>query len=66
MFDTIILLAGQAEHGGMLSALRAHNPQLSVATSADLAALDSDRPERAGLITFVTAELEKLARHSQG
>ncbi|WP_291686683.1 hypothetical protein [Bradyrhizobium sp.] len=45
MFDTIILLAGQAEHVAMPPVLRAHNPQLSIisiATSADLAAVDAD------------------------
>jgi methionyl-tRNA formyltransferase len=40
--------------------LRGHNPNLtviSVATSADLAALDSDLLERARLIAFVTPEI---------
>jgi methionyl-tRNA formyltransferase len=60
MFDTIILLAGQAEQVAMPPVLRAHNPRLtvvSVATSADLAALDPDLLERARLIAFVTPEI---------
>jgi len=60
MFDTIILLAGQAEQVAMPQVLRAHNPRLtvlSVATSADLAALDPDLLERARLIAFVTPEI---------
>jgi len=60
MFDTIILLAGQAEQVAMPPVLRAYNPQLSVisvATAADLAALDSDLLERARLIAFVTPEI---------
>jgi methionyl-tRNA formyltransferase len=60
MFDTIILLAGQAEQVAMPPVLRAHNPQLSVisvATSADITALDPDLLERARLIAFVTPEI---------
>ena len=60
MFDTIILLAGQAEQVAMPPVLRGHNPRLtviSVATSADLAALDPDLLERARLIAFVTPEI---------
>ena len=60
MFDTIILLAGQAEQVAMPPVLCAHNPRLtvlSVATSADLAALDPDLLERARLIAFVTPEI---------
>lgn len=60
MFDTIILLAGQAEHVAMPPVLCAHNPRLavvSVATSADLAAVDPDLLERARLIAFVTPEI---------
>jgi methionyl-tRNA formyltransferase len=60
MFDTIILLAGQAEQAAMPPVLRAHNPQLSVisvATSADLTALDPDLLERARLVAFVTPEI---------
>lgn len=60
MFDTIILLAGQAEQVAMPPVLCAHNPRLtvlSVATAADLAALDPDPFERARLIAFVTPEI---------
>ncbi len=60
MFDTIILLAGQAEQVAMPPVLCAHNPRLtvvSVATSADLAALDPDLFERARLIAFATPEI---------
>jgi methionyl-tRNA formyltransferase len=60
MFDTIILLAGQAEQVAMPPVLRTHNPQLSVisvATSADITALDPDLLERARLIAFVTPEI---------
>ncbi len=60
MFDTIILLAGQAEQVAMPQVLRAHNPRLTVlpvATSADLAALDPDLLERGRLIAFVTPEI---------
>ena len=60
MFDTIILLAGHAEQVAMPPVLRAHNPRLaviSVAMSADLAALDPDLLARARLIAFVTSEI---------
>jgi methionyl-tRNA formyltransferase len=60
MFDTIILLAGQAEQVAMPPVLRAHNPNLtviSVANTAGLATLDSDLLERARLIAFVTPEI---------
>ena len=60
MFDTVILLAGQAEQVAMPPVLRAQNPNLTVisaANSADLAALDSDLLERARLIAFVTPEI---------
>jgi methionyl-tRNA formyltransferase len=60
MFDTIILLAGEAEQVAMPPVLRAHNSLLtviSVATSADLAALSPDLLERARLIAFVTPEI---------
>jgi methionyl-tRNA formyltransferase len=60
MFDTIILLAGQAEHVAIPPVLRAHNPQLlviSVATSADLAVVEPDLLDRARLIAFVTPEI---------
>ena len=60
MFDTIILLAGEAEHVALPVLLQGHNPQLtviSVGTSADLAALNSDVLARARLIAFVTPEI---------
>jgi methionyl-tRNA formyltransferase len=60
MFDTIILLAGQAEHVAMPPVLREHNPLLTVIsaeTSADLAVLSCDLLERARLIAFVTPEI---------
>jgi methionyl-tRNA formyltransferase len=60
MFDTIILLAGQAEQVAMPPVLRAHNPRLtviSVATAADLAAVAPCVLERARLIAFVTPEI---------
>ncbi len=60
MFDTVILLAGQAEQVAMPPVLRAHNPSLtvlSVANAADLTGLDSDLLERARLIAFVTPEI---------
>ena len=72
MFDTIILLAGEAEHVALPVLLRGHNPQLtviSVGTSADLAALDSDVLARARLIAFVTPEIvssSMLARLGYG
>ena len=60
MFDTVILLAGPAEQVAMPPVLCAHNPRLtvvSVANSADLAALDPDLLERARLIAFATSEI---------
>src|SRR3984957_18526152 len=60
MFDTIILLAGEAERVPLSLLLREHNPQLtviSVGTSADLAALNGDVLARARLIAFVTPEI---------
>jgi methionyl-tRNA formyltransferase len=60
MFDTIILLAGEAEQVAMPPVLREHNPQLTVVsagTSADLATLSSDLLARARLIAFVTPEI---------
>ena len=60
MFDTIILLAGQAEHAALPHVLCGHNPLitvLSVGTAADLAALDPDLLGRARLIAFVTPEI---------
>jgi hypothetical protein len=38
MFDTIILLAGQAEQVAMPPVLRAHNPRLTVISVATAAA----------------------------
>jgi methionyl-tRNA formyltransferase len=72
MFDTIILLAGEAERVAMPPVLRGHNPLLtviSVGTSADLVALSSDLLERARLIAFVTPEIvskSTLARLGYG
>ena len=72
MFDTIILLAGEAEQVALPPVLRGHNPLLtviSVGTSADLAALNADLLERARLISFVTPEIVSqsiLARLSYG
>jgi methionyl-tRNA formyltransferase len=60
MFDTVILLAGQAEQVAMPPVLRAHNPNLTVlsaAIAADLAAFDPDLLGRARLIAFVTPEI---------
>jgi methionyl-tRNA formyltransferase len=57
MFDTIILLCGEAERSVLPHALRGHNPHLVVipiGTPADLAALSSDVLRRARLIAFVT------------
>ena len=60
MFDTIILLAGEAEQVVMPPLLRAHNPSvtvMSVGTSADLEALDAELLGRTRLIAFVTPEI---------
>jgi methionyl-tRNA formyltransferase len=60
MFDTIILLAGEAEHVALPPVLQGHNPRLtviSVRTSADVAALSPDLLGRARLIAFVTPEI---------
>jgi methionyl-tRNA formyltransferase len=60
MFDTIILLAGPAEHTALPLVLRGHNPGLtvvSVGSSADLEALDDELLARARLIAFVTPEI---------
>ncbi|HEY3790378.1 MAG TPA: formyltransferase family protein [Bradyrhizobium sp.] len=57
MFDTIILLSGEAERGALPFALFGHNPHLQVIpvqTSADLDALDPSVLARARLISFVT------------
>src|ERR1035438_5963276 len=60
MFDTIILLAGEAGHVVLPLALRGHNPHLTVVTvrnAADLAALPPDLLARARLIAFVAPEI---------
>jgi methionyl-tRNA formyltransferase len=60
MFDTIILLAGEAEHDALPPLLRAHNPLLtvmSVTTAADLAGVSSDVLVRSRLIGYVTPEI---------
>src|SRR5258708_26254606 len=60
MFDTVILLAGEAEHAVMPPVFRAHNPRLTVipaGTAADLAGLSCEVLERARLIAFVTPEI---------
>jgi hypothetical protein len=57
MFDTIILLCGEAELSVLPHALRGHNPHLAVVpvrNPADLTALDSGVLRRARLIAFVT------------
>src|ERR1035437_10565340 len=72
MFDTIILLAGEAEQVALPPVSRGHNPLLtviSVGTSAELAALNADLLGRARLISFVTPEIVSqsiLARLSYG
>ena len=60
MFDTIILLAGEAEQAVMPQVLRAHNSLLTVipiGTAANLAGVSYDVLERARLIAFVTPEI---------
>jgi methionyl-tRNA formyltransferase len=60
MFDTIILLAGEAEQVAMPPVLRGHNPLLNVIsarTAAGLAVLNPDLLARARLIAFVTPEI---------
>lgn len=57
MFDTIILLTGPVEHPFLASALRSHNPQLSllsVVTSSDVACLEPQLLRRARLVAFAT------------
>jgi methionyl-tRNA formyltransferase len=57
MFDTIILLSGEAERGALPFALFGHNPRLQVVpvqALADLDALDSHLLARSRLISFVT------------
>jgi methionyl-tRNA formyltransferase len=60
MLDTIILLAGPAEHLALPPVLLGHKPDLTVipvVTAADLAALKPDVLGRARLIAFVTPEI---------
>jgi methionyl-tRNA formyltransferase len=55
MFDTIVLLTGPLEQVALASALRGHNPQLTiypVTTPEHLAALGADILHRARLIAF--------------
>jgi methionyl-tRNA formyltransferase len=72
MFDTIILLAGPAEHVALPRVLLGHNPLLTVISAgsrSDLAALDAGVLERARLIAFVTPEIvpkDILARLGYG
>src|ERR1700759_2165262 len=57
MFDTIILLSGEAERRALPFALFGHNPKLTVKpvqTLADLDALDSNMRAGARLISFLT------------
>ena len=57
MFDTIILLSGEAEQGALPNVLLGHNPQLSVIAAdsfAELDAIGSDVLRRARLIGFAT------------
>ena len=65
MFDTIILLAGPAEHVALPQVLRGHNPLLTVilaGNAADIATLGNDLLARARLIAFVTPEI--VAKHT--
>lgn len=60
MFDTIILLSGEAEQSVLPHALLGHNPYLKVVavrTCADLTALNSGLLRRARLVAFVTPEI---------
>ncbi len=57
MFDTIILLCGDAELSVLPHTLQGHNPHLAVIpvrSPADLAALSSDVLRRARLVAFTT------------
>ncbi len=51
MFDTIFLLAGQAEQVAMPPVLRGYNPRLSVASVANSADLAPEAFSRASLST---------------
>jgi methionyl-tRNA formyltransferase len=58
MFDTIILLSGEAEQGALPNVLLGHNPRLSVIPAdsfAELHALGPDVLRRARLIAFATS-----------
>jgi methionyl-tRNA formyltransferase len=68
MFDTIILLAGAAEHAVFPAVLRAHNPDIAVmavGTSNDLATLSPDLLARSRLIAYVTPEIVSTATLAQ-
>jgi methionyl-tRNA formyltransferase len=57
MFDTVILLTGPIESAALASVLRGHHPELTicpVATSDDLAAIDTGVLRRARLVAFAT------------
>jgi len=58
VFDTIILLTGQAEHATLAALLKRHNPRLTVhavQTLAELEAFERHDLRRARLIAFLTA-----------
>ena len=60
MFDTVILLSGDAELSVLPHVLVGHNPYLKVIkakTSFDLVALNSELLQRSRLIAFVTGEI---------
>ncbi|SDS93456.1 formyltransferase family protein [Bradyrhizobium canariense] len=60
MFDTIILLSGEAEQHVLPHLLLGHNPFLKVIpvrTSADLTFLNSELLRRSRLVAFVTPEI---------
>lgn len=57
MFDTIILLTEQSEHGPLAALFREHNPQLTILwpqNKAELMALPAETLARARLIGFLT------------
>ena len=57
MFDTIILVAGQAEHAALSAALLGHNSRLSIrliTAPGQFAALDPDELTRSRLIAFAS------------
>lgn len=60
MFDTVILLSGDAELSVLPHVLIGHNPYLKVIkakTSFDLLALNSEMLQRSRLLAFVTGEI---------